>query len=218
MQYLQPDRNSSATYPPPQSTPFLGAIELTDAQADVLVAYNGFVSIEQDGETVSVIPDTEAWEAWKAENAPEPIINTIRAEKLREISTSGNVAITNGITVTLPSTQAAEHFSLEETDQINLTTALAATEQGSAAYPYHADGQLCRIYPAEDIMAISQAAVQHKLYHTTYCNHLLMWARRAETIEELNSITYGSELPKDLGNNMKQVLEAMGVEWKVPKE
>ena len=80
MQYLQPDRNSSATYPPPQSTPFLGAIELTDAQADVLVAYNGFVSIEQDGETVSVIPDTEAWEAWKAEYTPEsPTMTTEEA-------------------------------------------------------------------------------------------------------------------------------------------
>ena len=181
-----------------------------------LLTFLPFVKYTVDGDVIiAVEDDTAAREAWAN---PQPDMAELRADKLVTLSTGGNIAITSGVTVTLPSTGDSEHFSLQETDQINLTTALTAVEQGVTGYPYHADGQLCRIYPAEDIMAISQAALQHKLYHTTYCNHLLMWARRAETIEELNSITYGSELPKDLGNNMKQVLEAMGVEWKVSKE
>lgn len=68
--YLNPIPNPGGAYPAPQSNPFPGAIELTDEQAATLVEYNGFVTIE-DG---TVAPNTEAWEAWKAEQAelPEP--------------------------------------------------------------------------------------------------------------------------------------------------
>lgn len=141
---------------------------------------------------------------------PEVDVEALRAAKLAELSAAGNAAIVAGVEVTLPSTGEEEHFALHETDQINLTTALTAVEQGAAGYPYHADGQLCRLYPAQDILAISQAAIAHKLYHTTYCNHLLVWARRAETAEELGGITYGAELPEDLADNLAAVLAAAG--------
>jgi len=143
---------------------------------------------------------------------PEPIedVEALRPLKLSELSNAGNAAIVAGVDVTLPSTEETEHFALEETDQINLSTALTAVERGGAGYPYHANGQLCRMYPAADILMISQAAIQHKLYHTTYCNHLLVWARRAETVEELAGITYGAELPEDLATNMAAVLAAAG--------
>lgn len=70
MKYLNPTPNASGAYPAPQSNSFPGCIELTDEQAAMLVTYNGFVTIE-DG---TVMPNTEAWEAWKAEQAelPEP--------------------------------------------------------------------------------------------------------------------------------------------------
>ena len=55
------------------------------------------------------------------------------------------------------------------------------------------------------------ASIAHKLYHTTLCNHLLTWARRAETAEELAGIAYTAEgLPEDLAANMAQVLAAAG--------
>ena len=106
-------------------------------------------------------------------------------------------------------TQGTEHFSLQATDQINLTTALSAVQSGAAGYPYHADGQLCRLFTAAEIQAIAEASVKHKLYHTTLCNHLLTWARRAETKEELSGITYAADgMPEDLAANMAAVLAA----------
>ena len=108
-------------------------------------------------------------------------------------------------------TKGTEHFSLQETDQINLTTALSAVQSGATGYPYHADGQLCRLFTAAEIQAIAAASVQHKLYHTTLCNHLLTWARRAETKEELSGITYAADgMPEDLAANMAAVLAAAG--------
>ena len=134
-------------------------------------------------------------------------LDEIRADKLEELSASCNAAITAGMDV--ETAQGTEHFSLQETDQINLTTALSAAQSGAAGYPYHADGQLCRLFTAAEIQAIAAASVKHKLYHTTLCNHLLTWARRAETREELTSITYAADgMPDDLASNMAAVLSA----------
>lgn len=134
-------------------------------------------------------------------------LEEIRADKLEELSASCNAAITAGMDV--ETTQGTEHFSLQETDQINLTTALSAVQSGAAGYPYHADGQLCRLFTAAEIQAIAAASVRHKLYHTTLCNHLLTWARLAETREELSGITYSADgLPENLAANMAAVLAA----------
>lgn len=130
-----------------------------------------------------------------------------KAAKEKELSNACNAAIVAGMDV--ETSQGMEHFSLQETDQINLTTALSAVEAGAAGYPYHADGQLCRMFVGDEIRAIAQASIQHKLYHTTLCNHLLTWARRAETAEELRGIAYSADgLPEDLAANMAQVLAA----------
>ena len=77
-------------------------------------------------------------------------------------------------------------------------------------YPYHSDGKICRMFTAEEITSISNAFTRHKLYHTTLCNHLLIWVRRAETIKEINAITYSADnLPEDLAVNMENILAAM---------
>ena len=142
--------------------------------------------------------------------APEPVEPTpelptdltgMKAVKKEELSDACHAAIVAGVDVKL-SDGTTGHFSLEETDQINLTTAYNAVQNGATGYPYHADGQLCKMYPAADITAISQAATAHKLYHLTYCNHLMAWAKRVETADELTAITYGAELPEDLAANM----------------
>ena len=165
----------------------------TDSNKEIQIAealkysYNGEYTIEEE-------PDDRS-------------LDEIRADKLAELSASCNAAITAGMDV--ETTQGTEHFSLQETDQINLTTALSAVQAGASGYPYHADGQLCRLFTAAEIQAIAAASVKHKLYHTTLCNHLLTWARRAETKEELSGITYSADgLPEDLAANMAAVLAA----------
>ena len=166
-----------------------------------LYTKDGISRYRWDGE--QAIERTE--EEIEAERAPSIVI--IRADKLAELSASCNAVITAGMDV--ETTQGTEHFSLQETDQINLTTALSAVQSGAAGYPYHADGQLCRLFTAAEIQAIAAASVKHNLYHTTLCNHLLTWARRAETKEELSGITYAADgLPEDLAANMAAVLAA----------
>ena len=213
MQYVRSTPNASGAYPAPRSTPFPGCLSLTDGQAETLVQYNGFVSIVQEPDpeietsTVTVTPDLEAWEAWKAAQ-PDPM-DGLRAAKEAELSAACNAAIEAGMDV--ETSRGTEHFELTEVDQINLSTALGAVDAGASGHPYHSTRSLCRMFSADEIRAVSAAAVAHVLYHRTLCNHLLTWARRAETAEELEGIAYTAEgLPEDLAANMAQVLAAAG--------
>ena len=72
---------------------------------------------------------------------------------------------------------------------------------------YHLDGKLCAMYSAADILTMAQTATAHKLYHTTYFNHLKAWVERSSA-EEAAAIVYGSELPEDLAANMTALLAA----------
>lgn len=145
--------------------------------------------------------------AWEAEH-PDPVsLEDKREAKHAEISAASEAAIYAGMDV--ETTQGTEHFSLTEKDQINLTTAKNAVDKGVAAYPYHADGEMCRIFTAAEINAIGQASIAHKIYHTTYCNHLFEWIRRADAAE-LAGITYGAQLPDDLAAHMQEILTQAG--------
>ena len=135
-------------------------------------------------------------------------VEQVRTAKLQELSMACGAAITAGCSVVL-STRTG-HISLTAEDQINLSTALTAVEQGAEGYPYHLDGQLCAVFPAADILACAQAATAHKLFQTTYYNHLAAWVRRCETPEALEAVTYGADLPEDLAANMAAVLAAAG--------
>ena len=189
------------------------AVSYTDNQA---VTEEGCVygPFAEDVELSSLEDCSEALRAkWRREHclADYPELMTFeerRAARLAELSAACNAAITAGCDVTLSA--GSGHISLTAEDQINLSTALAAVEQGVEGYPYHLDGQLCAVFPMADIQSCAQAATAHKLYQTTYYNHLAAWVRRCETVDELEAVTYGAALPEDLAANMAAVLETAG--------
>ena len=70
MYYLPKYPNASGAYPGPRSNPEPDAWQLTDEQAQMVVDYGGFVVISRgDDGAVTVTPDNDAWEDWKAEQA-----------------------------------------------------------------------------------------------------------------------------------------------------
>lgn len=67
MWYILPKKNSFGAYPNPQNLKCKGMVELPENLLSVFVENGGFVELEVEGETVvSVTPDAEAYEAWKA--------------------------------------------------------------------------------------------------------------------------------------------------------
>ena len=168
-----------------------------------LYAMDGVPLYRWDGEKVMARSDAEI----AADRIPP--LETVRADKLKELSAACNTAITAGCDVALTDGTTG-HISLTAEDQINMTNACAAVESGAEAYPYHLDGELCALYPAADILAMGRAATAHKLYHTTYYNHLAVWVRRCQTAEDVQAVTYGVGLPEDLAENMAAILATVG--------
>lgn len=116
---------------------------------------------------------------------------------LEKMSMACQAAIESGVDVEVST--GTEHFSLDSTDQMNLTNMNILVAAGVSGYPYHADGKVCRVYNAEEITKIATAATQWVTANTTLNNSLVAWINRIETEEELNTVEYSVEaLPEDL--------------------
>lgn len=196
---LEAEWNSSHAYLEGVDYDLPGWAELPASLQSVWAAYRPFVHLMTNdaGEIIGMTKGEEIG----------PDVEEVRPGKLEELSKACNAAIIAGCDVELST--GTGHISLTNEDQINLTNAAATVQAGAEAYPYHLDGQLCAMYPASDIMVMAQAATAHKLYHTTYYNHLAMWVKRCETSAEVQTIEYGAELPADLAENMAAILGAM---------
>ena len=127
--------------------------------------------------------------------------------KIAELGAACEAAIFEGITV--ETTQGPEHFAMTLNDQTNLGNLMLQAQAGASVL-YHADGQLCRIFSPEEIMAVGAAAIQHKTFHTTKCNHLNTWVRRTEDDGELEAITYDGPMPDDLAASLAALLGGGG--------
>lgn len=126
----------------------------------------------------------------------EPTLEELKAAKKREISQACETTIYSGVDVTLTD-GSTEHFSLTEHDQLNLFGKQVQLAAGTTELEYHADGQPCRYYTAEDMKIITSAAMQHVSYHTTYCNAVNMWIAGCESTEEVQAIYYGADVPEE---------------------
>lgn len=133
-------------------------------------------------------------------------METLRAEKLKAASDACEAAITSGIDV-LFGDGRQEHFSLEVPDQSNIDGVFNAVVLGATAYPYHADGEQCKLYSAADIVTLYVAKQSAITQQTTYNNALRQWLRRETSFEVLKGISYGVELPDDLKTEVAGILQ-----------
>ena len=128
--YLNPKVSENGSYPALQSLPADGLLLFPDKFLPVFYPsdkrVSGFVTITDDGSAVtSCAWNEEAYQKWCSENPEPDYLAEAKANKEAEISSSCNAAIVAGMDV--ETTQGTEHFSLQETDQINLTTAYNVT-------------------------------------------------------------------------------------------
>lgn len=124
----------------------------------------------------------------------EPSLEELKAAKRRGISSACEQLIYAGVEVTLAD-KSVGHFSLSEHDQINLFAKQIQVAAGMEKIEYHADSQPCRYYSKEDMQTIITAAMWHVSYHTTYCNALNIWIAGLEQAEDLETVSYGVEVP-----------------------
>lgn len=121
-----------------------------------------FVDIEVDGNVVT---------SMTAREVPKPDISIIKQSKLDEIKQACEDYICAGTDVTLPE-NTVEHFTYTLADQSNISEMFTAIMAGATEYPYHADGEICKIYTKEQIIAIYGTLSLFKTEATTYHNSL----------------------------------------------
>lgn len=177
-----------------QSYPFQQAVILEITEEE----YNSTKALIESNAMNDTIDNAD--EESDVEVSLEPInagatISLIQQEKIKELNRYCHNTIEAGVDVILSDNQT-HHFSLTTQDQLNLIT-LSSMLDTTELIPYHADGELCNFYTAEDMNAIITAATQHKIYHTTYFNAAKNYINHLEDTETILAFNYGDTLPEE---------------------
>lgn len=193
MKYIQPTPNPSGAYPAPQSNPFPGCLPLAEEQAAMLVQYNGFVTITQEpdeeveGSSVTVTPDVEAWEAWKAAQ-PDPL-DALKASSIAKSKTD----LAAYLAAHPLQWTDGEYYSITAEKQQQLTSKIMAATMAqtlSASYTltWNSTGEVCREWTLQDLSALAFAIDARVTSLVSYQQTQEVAMRNAATEEELNAI------------------------------
>lgn len=131
-------------------------------------------------------------------------IEFIRTSKVNEMSYICRQTIEAGFDLVLRG--ETKHFSLTTQDQLNLMN-LNIIAQTQELMPYHADGEECTFYTAEEIKEIINAATSFKNYQIAYHNALKAYINALDTIEAIAAIEYGTPIPDEYKSDVLKILE-----------
>lgn len=116
--------------------------------------------------------------------------------KIREMKNTCENLIYAGIDVTL-SDEESHHFSLTDHDQLDIFKLEMIARSGEQEFlPYHEDGELCKFYPAQDIITIADCATNFIMYHTTYFNSLKAYINSLRSLNTVARVVYGMDIPE----------------------
>lgn len=131
-------------------------------------------------------------------------LSVVMSAKLAEISKACNAVIENGVDIKLG--EESVHFNLDIKDQSNINNLFRVVELGGTEFPYQADGGVCRIYTAAEIVEIYVAAQTLITAQTTYHNELKQYVQTLDNVEDISAIQYGMTLPEPYLTEMNEKL------------
>ena len=126
---------------------------------------------------------------------PEPYVPTyeeVLNNKINELSSVCQYTIEAGLTIN------DLHYSYTEKDQINLNDIVSTVKLTGLPLGYHADGQNCTEYSAEELMNIYIQLAMNKYCQQTYFNQSREYLKSLDESDEnkeiVESYTYGTPL------------------------
>ena len=117
---------------------------------------------------------------------PEPYVPTlddIKSQKINELSYVCSQLITGGVSIDIDG--ITEHFSYKDEDQVNIKEIFDLAVQ---------DGNSCKLYTVDQIIALYTTTTTNKMHHQTYFNQLKLFILAQKNKEEVENINYGDEL------------------------
>lgn len=121
-------------------------------------------------------------------------IEDVKAAKIAEMSVACNEVITQGFDITL-SDKKSHHFSLEVADQLKISKLNDRANAGITVLPYHADGESCKFYTKDEVVALNTAMENCIEFQTTYFNSLRDYIESMTDINDVCAVEYGVDIP-----------------------
>lgn len=126
----------------------------------------------------------------------EMILQCVKDCKISEMSNICNKRILSGFNMVLDDGQA-HHFDFTLEEQANLMYAKLCIDNGATQIPYHASDEPCRFFTIEEMKQIINTGMNMRILETTYFNSLKTYIKSMETVEEVNSVVYGMDIPEE---------------------
>ena len=123
---------------------------------------------------------------------PEPTLEEVKDRKIIELSGICNQKIEEGISMEIDG--KIESFSYKSVDQTNIKDAYELAVSTKLDVPYHANGQACKLYTAEQTAELYVKEKLNLTHHTTYFNQLKMYILTLDNKEDILAVEYGQEL------------------------
>lgn len=172
--------------------------------------YNALNTATKNGEEIQIEEEPEeVYDELYVDVIEEITVDYMKEQKIKEIRKMCNQIITAGFDVLL-SDNLHHHFSLTTQDQLNLTTLSAMAASGAEQIPYHADGESCKFYSAQDVQTIVQSAMDFKTFHITYHNALKSYVDSLTLMSDIEKVSYGMEIPEEYQSDVLKVILQKG--------
>lgn len=141
---------------------------------------------------------------WAVAGGETPLIE-LKQQKIDEMSAACHTAIVHGFDSVLGD-GISHHFSLSVEDQLNINALYGLIASGESEVPYHADGEMCRMFSATEFNCVVRDATAHKTYHESYFNSLKQYINSKKSASAVVEIAYGDEIPAQYQSAVLQAL------------
>ena len=180
----------------------------TEEQPDIACAFSDVSLICTDENYEANLSFAKA-EAYNGEVSVENIFKTVeeaKPAKIAEIKQVCESYICAGTDVTY-SDGTTEHFTYTLADQSNISEMFTAIMAGATEFPYHADGEICKVYSKAQIVTIYGTLSLFKANITTYHNSLKAQVNAMTDADEINAVKFGeTELTGDYLDNYNTMM------------
>lgn len=137
----------------------------------------------------------------EVEDSIDLAIDFLRERVIKSMSDECKKTITAGFDLN------DKHYSLEITDQINITQLAIRARLGENELPYHADGEAIRFYSSVEVIELNNKMEDFIAYHQAYYNNLKQYILSLKKKDELLAIEYGMKLPNKFKSEILKKLE-----------
>lgn len=186
MYYISSTPNETGNHGNPMGQPFTEGIKLPDDLLSDYLAYNGFVNLTTDGDTViAVEPNTEAWEAWKATLPPEP--DPLEEAKQARIAKSKSDLEAYLLANPLQWTDG-EYYAITQDKQNQLTSTLVSAQVDGEPPEWNSTGLVCKQWDVAELAALGCAIKNRVKALVKYQQAKELEIQAAESMEELDAI------------------------------